>query len=230
MQHATGRRKTLIGRVVSTKMAKTIVVEVRRQKAHPFYKRVVTRSKKFYAHDEQGTAHLGDFVKIEETRPLSKLKRWQLKEVIQRSALATPVEDAEGQLSRERQGDTTMAVMMRTMLDVADNSGARKLQMILPLGGSTGLVAGLGDVITAAVKEASPDGTVKKGTVVKAVIVRTRKEHRRRDGTYIRFDQNAAVLINDTREPVGTRVFGPVARELREKKFLKIVSLAPEVL
>jgi large subunit ribosomal protein L14 len=116
------------------------------------------------------------------------------------------------------------------MLEVADNSGARKLQMILPLGGSTGLRAGLGDVITAAVKEAAPDGTAKKGTVVKAVVVRTRKESRRRDGTYIRFDQNAAVLINEAGEPVGTRVFGPVARELREKKFLKIVSLAPEVL
>ncbi len=90
---AAGRRKTLIGKVVSTKMAKTIVVEVRRQKAHPFYKRVVSRSKKFYAHDEQGTAHLGDFVKIEETRPLSKLKRWQLKEVLQRAALVTPVEE-----------------------------------------------------------------------------------------------------------------------------------------
>ena len=123
-----------------------------------------------------------------------------------------------------------MAVMMRTMLDVADNSGARKLQMILPLGGGTGLRAHLGDVVTASVKEASPDGQVKKGTVVKAVIVRTRKEHRRRDGTYIRFDQNAAVLINDAHEPVGTRVFGPVARELREKQFMKIVSLAPEVL
>ena len=123
-----------------------------------------------------------------------------------------------------------MAVMMRTMLEVADNSGARKLQMILPLGGGTGLTAHLGDVITAAVKEAAPDGTAKKGTVVKAVIVRTRKEHRRKDGTYIRFDQNAAVLINDANEPIGTRVFGPVARELREKKFLKIVSLAPEVL
>ncbi len=108
-----------------------------------------------------------------------------------------------------------MAVMMRSMLEVADNSGARKLQM---------------DVITASVKEAAPEGQTKKGTVVKAVIVRTRKEHRRRDGTYIRFDQNAAVLINDAGEPVGTRVFGPVARELREKKFLKIVSLAPEVL
>jgi len=123
-----------------------------------------------------------------------------------------------------------MAVMMRSMLEVADNSGARKLQMILPLGGSSGLSAGLGDIITAAVKEASPDGTAKKGTVVKAVVVRMRKESRRRDGTYIRSDQNAAVLINEAGEPIGTRVFGPVARGLREKKFLKIVSLAPEVL
>ena len=123
-----------------------------------------------------------------------------------------------------------MAVMMRSMIEVADNSGARKLQMILPLGGSTGLSAGLGDIVTAAVKEASPDGQVKKGTVVKCVIVRTRKEHRRKDGTYIRFDQNAAVLIDAAGEPVGTRVFGPVARELREKRFLKIVSFAPEVL
>ena len=90
-----------------------------------------------------------------------------------------------------------MSVQMRTMLDVADNSGARKLQVILPLGGGLGKKAGLGDVVTAAVKEASPDGTVKKGKVVKAVIVRTRKEYRRRDGTYIRFDQNAAVVIND---------------------------------
>jgi large subunit ribosomal protein L14 len=121
-------------------------------------------------------------------------------------------------------------VQMRTILQVADNSGARKLQVILPLGGSSGLRAGLGDVVTAAVKEAAPDGQAKKGTVVKVVIVRTRKETRRRDGTYIRFDQNAGVLINEAGEPVGTRVFGPVARELREKKFLKIISLAPEVL
>ena len=123
-----------------------------------------------------------------------------------------------------------MAVQMRTMLAVADNSGARKLQVILPLGGSSGKKAALGDVVTAAVKESSPDCTVKKGKVVKAVIVRQRKEYRRKDGTYIRFDENAAVLINESGEPVGTRVFGPVARELREKKFLKIVSLAPEVI
>jgi large subunit ribosomal protein L14 len=120
-------------------------------------------------------------------------------------------------------------VQMRTWLTVADNSGARQITCILPIGGDAGLRAGLGDVITAAVKEASPDGQVKKGKVVKAVVVRTRKEHRRRDGTYIRFDDNAAVLINDVGEPVGTRVFGPVARELREKKFTKIISLAPEV-
>ena len=122
-----------------------------------------------------------------------------------------------------------MAVQMRTMLAVADNSGARKLQVILPLGGGLGKKAGLGDIVTAEVKESSPDGTVKKGTVVKAVIVRTRLPHRRRDGSYIRFDENAAVVIDDNHEPVGTRVFGPVARELRDKKFLKIVSLAPEV-
>ena len=123
-------------------------------------------------------------------------------------------------------------IQMRTILDVADNSGARKLSMILPLGGSTGRYAGLGDVITANVKESSPDApeTVRKGKVVKAVIVRCRKEQRRKDGSYIRFDKNAAVLINENGEPVGTRVFGPVARELRERKFMKIVSLAPEVL
>ncbi|HVB57177.1 MAG TPA: 50S ribosomal protein L14 [Candidatus Acidoferrales bacterium] len=120
-------------------------------------------------------------------------------------------------------------VQMRTWLTVADNSGARQITCILPVGGDAGLTAGLGDVITAAVKEASPDGQVKKGKVVKAVVVRTRKEQRRKDGTYIRFDDNAAVLINDAGEPVGTRVFGPVARELREKKFTKIISLAPEV-
>jgi len=121
-------------------------------------------------------------------------------------------------------------IQMRTILDVADNSGAKKISCIHVRGGSIGKYGRLGDVITANVKEAAPDGTVKKGQVVKAVIVRTRKEQRRRDGSYIRFDQNAAVLINDANEPIGTRVFGPVARELREKKFMKIVSLAPEVL
>jgi large subunit ribosomal protein L14 len=121
-------------------------------------------------------------------------------------------------------------VQMRSILEVADNSGAKKISMILPLGGNTGSRASLGDVITASVKEANPDGAVKKKQVVKAVIVRTRKEVRRKDGSYIRFDQNAAVLIKPDGEPVGTRVFGPVARELRERGFMKIVSLAPEVI
>jgi large subunit ribosomal protein L14 len=121
-------------------------------------------------------------------------------------------------------------IQMGTVLDVADNSGARKIACIHLRGGSAGRTGGLGDLITASVKEASPDGTVKKGQVVKAVIVRTRRAYRRRDGSYIRFDTNSAVLVNDANEPVGTRVFGPVARELREKRFMKIVSLAPEVL
>ena len=119
---------------------------------------------------------------------------------------------------------------MRTILEVADNSGARRLACILPRGGDIGLRAGLGDVVTASVKEAAPESQVKKGSVVRCVIVRMRKETRRRDGTYIRFDSNAAVLINEIGEPVGTRVFGPVARELRERRFMKIISLAPEVL
>jgi large subunit ribosomal protein L14 len=119
---------------------------------------------------------------------------------------------------------------MQSILDVADNSGAKKIACITVLGGSSGKYAGVGDVITASVKEATPDGNVKKGQVVKAVVVRTAAAQRRQDGSYIRFDQNAAVLINDAREPIGTRVFGPVARELRDRKFMKIVSLAPEVL
>jgi len=117
------------------------------------------------------------------------------------------------------------------MLSVADNSGARKVMAIRQLGGSSApRYAGLGDIIVCSVKEAAPDSDIKKGAVVKAVVVRTSSRTRRRDGSYIRFDENAAVLVNAQREPVGTRVFGPVARELREKRFMKIVSLAPEVL
>ncbi len=121
-------------------------------------------------------------------------------------------------------------IQMQTILEVADNSGARKIAVINPVGGSTGRFAKLGDLVTASVKEAAPRSAVKKGQVVRAVIVRTAKEHRRRDGSYIRFDRNAAVLVNEQGEPIGTRVFGPVARELRERKFMRIISLAPEVL
>ncbi|MBI4714943.1 MAG: 50S ribosomal protein L14 [Nitrospirae bacterium] len=116
-----------------------------------------------------------------------------------------------------------------TMLDVADNSGAKKVMCIRVLGGSNRRYATIGDVIVVSVKEAIPEGTAKKGTVAKAVVVRTRRGFLREDGSYIRFDRNAAVLINPQGEPVGTRIFGPVARELRWKKFMKIISLAPEV-
>ena len=121
-------------------------------------------------------------------------------------------------------------IQMQSNLDVADNSGARRVQCIKVLGGSKRKYAGIGDIIVVSVKEAIPRGRVKKGDVMKAVIVRTAKDIRRNDGTVIRFDRNAAVLINQQGEPIGTRIFGPVTRELRAKNHMKIVSLAPEVL
>ena len=121
-------------------------------------------------------------------------------------------------------------VQQESILKIADNTGARRALVIRVLGGSRRRYAGLGDTVVVTIKDALPTGQVKKGDVVKAVIVRTVKETRRRDGSYIRFDENAAVLITDAQEPRGTRIFGPVGRELRERKFMKIVSLAPEVL
>ena len=121
-------------------------------------------------------------------------------------------------------------IQMQTNLDVADNSGARRVQCIKVLGGSKRKYASVGDIIVVSVKEAIPRGRVQKGDVRKAVVVRTAKEVRREDGTAIRFDRNAAVILNNNREPIGTRSFGPVVRELRAKNFMKIISLAPEVL
>ena len=121
-------------------------------------------------------------------------------------------------------------IQTESMLDVADNSGARRVQCIKVLGGSRRRYAGIGDIIKVTVKEAIPRGRVKKGDVINAVVVRTRKGVRRADGSVIRFDQNAAVLLNNQKAPVGTRIFGPVTRELRTEQFMKIISLAPEVL
>lgn len=121
-------------------------------------------------------------------------------------------------------------IQPQTRLAVADNTGAKEIMCIRVLGGSFRRYGNIGDIIVASVKEASPGGVVKKGDVVKAVIVRSRKGVRRSDGSYIRFDENAAVILKDDKEPRGTRIFGPVARELREKEFMKIISLAPEVL
>jgi large subunit ribosomal protein L14 len=121
-------------------------------------------------------------------------------------------------------------IQQESMVRIADNSGAKRALVIRVLGGSKRRYARIGDIVVVAVKDALPDGTVKKGEVARAVVVRTRREVRRRDGSYIRFDENAAVIINDAGEPRATRIFGPVGRELREKRFMKIVSLAPEVI
>jgi large subunit ribosomal protein L14 len=121
-------------------------------------------------------------------------------------------------------------IQLRTMLTVADNSGARRAQCIKVIGGSGRRYGRVGDIVVVSVKDAIPGAAVKKGEVAKAVVVRAVKEKRRRDGSYVRFDDNAVVLINDAKEPRGTRIFGPVARELREKEFMKIISLAPEVI
>jgi large subunit ribosomal protein L14 len=121
-------------------------------------------------------------------------------------------------------------IQTESVLEVADNSGAKRVKCIKVLGGSKRKYAGVGDVVVVSIKDAAPNSKVKKGDLARAVVVRTKKEIRRKDGTYIRFDNNSAVLLNSDNEPLGTRIFGPVARELRAKKFMKIISLAPEVL
>ena len=166
------------------------------------------RSIRLHAHDQENQSKVGDVVRIVETRPLS-----------QDEALAG---------GRDRRGGEVIQV--ETRLRVADNTGARVLLCIRIKGGSRRRYAGVGDIIVGTVKQATPNGTVRKGEVVTAVVVRTRKQHHRDDGTYIAFDENAAVIIDKDRNPRGTRIFGPVARELRERNFMKIVSLAPEVL
>ena len=250
-----GKRKTKVGRVVSDRMDKTIVVSVERLARHPLYKRVIRLSTKFKAHDEENEARIGDTVLIEESRPLSATKRWRLVSVVQRGgdhALPGEVVTDEvatseaihaaahpGRHPRHRRIDATptrldeggrLVIQSQTRLKVADNTGARTIQCIRVMGRSLKTEAGVGDVIIASVKQAIPNAAVKKGDVVRAVIVRTAKEYGRPDGSYIRFDENAAVLINNQGNPRGTRIFGPVARELRDRNYMKIVSLAPEVL
>jgi large subunit ribosomal protein L14 len=207
MMDERNRRKVRIGVVVSDARDKTVTVEVPSSFKHPRYDKVLRRVTKLHAHDEANEARVGDTVRIMETRPLSKQKRWRV-----RDRGACPM------------------IQQESRLKVADNTGAREVLCIRVLGGSTRRYAGIGDVIVATVKDATPGGTVKKGEVVKAVVVRTRKERRRPDGTYIRFDDNACVIIDNNQQPRGTRIFGPVARELRDRKFMRIVSLAPEVL
>ncbi len=216
-----------VGVVVSNKMQKSIVVAVEWQVRHGLYGKTERRTSKFMVHDENNDAkprrHGGN------RRNAAAEPAETLGAEARRPAGGHGIEGQERREGRRLRRRATM-IQMRSILDVADNSGARKIAVINPIGGSTGRYARLGDIVTASVKEATPESNVKKGQVVKAVIVRTVKEQRRRDGSYIRFDRNAAVLINDQGEPIGTRVFGPVARELRERRFMKIISLAPEVL
>ncbi len=205
-----GRRQERLGTVVSDKGDKTIVVKVDTIKAHRRYKKVIRQSKRFHAHDEQNAAKIGDIVKIIETRPISKTKNWRLAEIVEVQVIEV--------------------IQQESRLRVADNTGAREILCIRVMGGSKRRYARVGDVIVGTVKSATPQGAVKKGEVVRAVVVRTKKPYGRDDGTQIAFDENAAVIIDAARNPRGTRIFGPVARELREKNFMKIVSLAPEVL
>ena len=209
-------RKTRVGKVTSDKMDKTITVSIEDHVKHPLYKKIVKRTYKLKAHDENNECRIGDTVKVMETKPISKDKRWRLVSIIERE--------------KKKKKRRNIMIQQESRLRVADNTGAKELLTIRVMGGSTRRYARIGDTIVASVKEATPGGVVKKGDVVKAVVVRTVKETRRKDGSYIRFDENAAVVINEDGTPKGTRIFGPVARELREKKFMKILSLAPEVL
>ena len=233
-------RRILQGVVVSDKQEKTIVVKVERRFTHPVLKKTVRRSKNYHAHDEMKAFKLGDTVSIEETKPISKLKRWTVVGAGERNngfnwSEAKASFSTEVRLTVRRRkplGEERCKAMiqMQTNLDVADNSGARRVMCIKVLGGSKRKYAGVGDIIVVSIKEAIPRGRVKKGDVMKAVVVRTAKDIKRADGSVIRFDSNAAVLINNQSEPVGTRIFGPVPRELRARNQMKIISLAPEVL
>ena len=203
---ARNLRKQRQGVVTSDKMDKTIVVSAKFKEKHPIYGKFVQKTKKYHAHDEKNDAHVGDTVLIMETRPLSKTKRWRLVQIVERAM-----------------------IQVESRLQVADNSGAREVLCIRVLGGTRRRYATVGDVIVVAVKSAIPTSEVKKGSVSKALIVRTKKEVRRADGSYIRFDDNACVLLNNAGEMRGSRIFGPVARELRAAN-MKVVSLATEVL
>ena len=196
------------GVVVSNKMDKTAVVAVVERVRHAKYAKFVNRTKRLYVHDEANDVNVGDRVRVMETRPSSKLKRWRVVEVLERAKM----------------------IQQESRLRVADNSGAKEVLVIKVLGGTRRRYASIGDIFIATVKDAIPGAAVKKGDVVKCVVVRTKKEKRRPDGSYIRFDDNAAVLIKDDQTPRGTRIFGPVGRELRDRRFMRIISLAPEVL
>ena len=231
-------------------MDRTAVVEMVWKQRHRLYRKQMRRVTRFYVHDPLSQCRVGDTVRIQETRPISKSKHWRLLEIVQRRQVAdvqpieletdldaeiagTPEEDAPrfrgARPGRERSRGIRRMIQTYTRLNVADNSGAKLIRLINIPGASRRKYAKVGDIIVCTVREAVPNSPVRKGTVVKAVVVRQAQALLRPDGTYIKFDDNAAVIIQDNLMPRGTRIFGPVARELREKGFMRIVSLAPEV-
>jgi large subunit ribosomal protein L14 len=218
------RRKVREGIVVSDAMSATVVVAVVERVRHPKYGKTVQRTKKLYVHDAEDSAKVGDRVRVHARR------RGQRQGGGPGPGAGDPAALQAQALAPDRSGGAGPMIQQESRLRVADNSGAREVLCIRVLGGSRRRYASIGDVFVATVKDAIPGAAVKKGDVVKCVVVRTKKEKRRPDGSYIRFDENAAVLINDQQQPRGTRIFGPVGRELRDKRFMRIVSLAPEVL
>ena len=207
--------RTLTGRVTSNKMSKTIAVEIERLVKHPKYGKYVRRTTKLLAHDEKNESRAG--------------RQGRHRAVPARCRDASRGAWCASWNAPTHAEDRAM-IQMRTMLNAADNSGARTLMCIKVLGGTRRRYATVGDVIKVSIKDAIPRGKVKKGEVYDAVVVRTRRGVRRPDGSLIRFDGNAAVLLTNKLEPIGTRIFGPVTRELRNAQFMKIISLAPEVL
>ncbi len=199
-------KKILSGVVISDKPNKTVTVMVERKYSHPVLKKVIKVRKNYNAHDENNKFKTGDKVSIIESKPFSKKQKIS------------------------SYGEYKVMIGVQTELQVADNTGAKRIECIKVLGGSKRRYASIGDTIVIAVKEAIPKGKVKKGSVHKAVVVRVKKGIHRNDGSKVRFDNNAAVLVDDKGEPVGTRIFGPVTRELRSRGQMKIISLAPEVL
>ncbi|CAI8013103.1 50S ribosomal protein L14 [Geodia barretti] len=213
-------RKIRTGEVIRTSMDRTAVVELVWKQRHRLYRKQMRRVTRFYVHDPLNQCRIGDTVRIQETRPISKTKHWRLMAILQRRQVAEvqPIE-LETDLDAEIAGTAPED----------NNSGAKLIRLINIPGSSRRKYAKVGDVIVCTVREAVPNSPVRKGTVVKAVVVRQAQALLRPDGTYIKFDDNAAVIIQDNLMPRGTRIFGPVARELREKGFMRIVSLAPEV-
>jgi large subunit ribosomal protein L14 len=197
--------RTLTGRVVSNKMNKTIAVEIERLVKHPRYGKYIRRTTKLLAHDEANESRHGDDRGVSSAVALEELA------------------------ARVRRG-ACIVIQLQSMLNAADNSGAKTLMCIKVMGGTRRRYAAVGDLIKVSIKDAIPRGKVKKGEVYDAVVVRTRRGVRRPDGSLIKFDGNAAVLLTNKLEPIGTRIFGPVTRELRTAQFMKIISLAPEVL